>query len=277
MKERVSFRAMNRPLYSIRMRSTRDGHHHSGSERLANVAELEQLAGSMVQRALKHSRGRAESIQLSIEQVAEEQVLRVGLPDLRTWLVDDYGQGRQAAGWLLREAGVSARAVDSAIKAMTAGASPEGRSMRGAMLIDADNGERLEPDRGRGVRVSRMDLSSQAREALNRQLQALGLDNDHVREALVLAGKVLTAPGIVAELCWSDDPDYTAGYVASIRQGYVRFPHLKPLGEERGGRAFFVSADAIDLASLIYYLETRPVLFERIGHLHQPQPWMAQR
>ena len=35
-----------------------------------------------------------------------------------------------------------------------------------------------------------------------------------MREALVLASKVQSAEGIVGELCWSDDPDDTIGYVA---------------------------------------------------------------
>lgn len=265
--------AMNSLLYSIRMRSTRGGHHLSGAERLATAAELDQLAAAMVQRALGHSRGQAETIRLSIDQVQEDRIQHAVLPDLRTWLVDDYKLGRQAAGRILCDAGVSAKAVEAAMTSMAEGAAPDGRSMRGAMLVDAISGERLEPDQMRGVRVSRMDLSARARQALNDALQALGLDNDHVREALVLAGKVLTAPGVVAELCWSDDPDYTAGYVASPREGYVRFPHLKPVGDERGGRAFFISADRSRLASLIEYLQSQPVLFDCIGKLYPPQPW----
>lgn len=264
---------MNSPLYSIRMRSARGGHHLSGAERLGSAEDLEQLAAAMVRRALNHTRGQAETIELSLEILDQAQVRCAELPDLHTRLVSDWRQGRQAAAQLLRQAGVSACAVDEAMSAIGGGAAPDGRSMRGAMLIDAASGQRLEPDRARGVRVSRMDLSSSARQALGDRLQVLGLDNDHVREALVLAGKVLTAPGIVAELCWSDDPDYSAGYVASPQLGYVRFPHLKPLGEERGGRAFFIAAGTPDLQRLIDYLETQPVLFDRIGQLHAPQPW----
>jgi 6-carboxyhexanoate--CoA ligase len=264
---------MKRPLYSIRMQASRNGHHLSGAERLSTALELEQLAADMVQRALGHMRGRAETIQLSIEAIPEAHIDYGALPDLRTYLVNDYPQGRQAAAALLCQAGVSPLAIDSAMQAMAAGAAPDGRSMRGAMLIDAHSGRRLEPDPARGVRVSRMDLTESARQELTLGLCSLGLDNAHVREALVLAGKVLTAPGIVAELCWSDDPDYTAGYVASAELGYVRFPHLKPLGEERGGRAFFLAAGQPNLPELIDYLQSRPLLFDRIGQLHRPQPW----
>jgi len=88
-----------------------------------------------------------------------------------------------------------------------------------------------------------------------------------VREALVLAAKVLSAPGIVAELCWSDDPDYTAGYVASPVHGYVRFPHLKPPGDERGGRAFFFRSEEMDIERVIDYLEHAAFLVDEIGSL----------
>jgi 6-carboxyhexanoate--CoA ligase len=118
-----------------------------------------------------------------------------------------------------------------------------------------------------------MDLTPAAEQELRRGLAALGLDNAHVREALVLAAKVLSAPGIVAELCWSDDPAYTAGYVAGPSLGYVRFSHLKPLGEERGGRAFFVRSEGLDLAAFIEHLERSVLLVDRIGALHGAAPW----
>ena len=93
---------------------------------------------------------------------------------------------------------------------------------------------------------------------LNGRLQQLGLTDSHVREALVLAAKVAAAPEVVAELCWSDDPEYTAGYVAS-KAGYFRFPRLKEYGDPVGGRIFFVRPDC-DLPLLIDYLERQPVL-----------------
>jgi 6-carboxyhexanoate--CoA ligase len=136
--------------------------------------------------------------------------------------------------------------------------------MRGAMLVDAVSGERLEPDRVRGVRVSRMDLTAAAERELRERLRKAGLDNPHVREALVLAAKVLGTPGMIAELCWSDDPDYTAGYVCSAERGYVRFPHLKPQGDPLGGRVFFL-CPGLDPQALIDYLERSALLFDEVG------------
>ena len=122
--------------------------------------------------------------------------------------------------------------------------------MRGAMLVDAITGERLDTG-DRGVRVSHMDSFDS---------HALG-DNEHMSEALVLASKVQSADGIVGELCWSDDPDYTVGYVA-CNGVYHRIPNMKELGSDIGGRVFFVRSD-IDSESVIEYLERAPVLVQR--------------
>ena len=198
------------------------------------------------------------------------------LPDLYNNQVSSWQQGRSLASELLVAVGVAPLAVDAAIDALAAGAAPDGQSMRGAMLIDADSGERLEKNLARGVRVSRMDLTGVARQQLRNVLAPAGLDNPHVIEALTLAGKVISAPQVVAELCWSDDPDYLAGYVASQPGGYQRISVLKPAKEERGGRAFFVRCADTQLESLVAWLERQPVLFDQVGRIHPPQQGKEQ-
>lgn len=264
---------MTAPFFSIRMHSTRGGSHHSGAERLVTATELETVSAQLLRRALEHSRGCADSIRLNVDVVPCSQLRTGRLPDLATVRVSDYHQGRQAAAALLQHSGVSARAAHLALEALAAGAAPDGGSMRGAMLVGAVSGARLEADPSRGVRVSRMDLAPEAARLLQLQLEPLGLNNPHVREALVLAGKVLAAPGIVAELCWSDDPDYTAGYVASPVLGYRRLTQLKPLGDERGGRAFFIQPDLQDLSGLQRQLEESVLLFTEVGAVAGEVSW----
>ena len=140
--------------------------------------------------------------------------------------------------------------------------------MRGAMIMDALTGERLEPDHERGVRASRFDWSEKALESVTGSLASVGLTHFRTREALALATKVAHAPGMIAELCWSDEPDYTAGYVASPDMGYVRFPFLKQQGLSHGGRAFFVQRNGLDLQLLIRYLESAVILVDDTGVCH---------
>lgn len=129
-------------------------------------------------------------------------------------------------------------------------------SMRGAMLVDMRTGQRLDPWGQRGVRVSRMSFADET--AAITALNAAGYSGIHLEEALVLASKVLSAPGVVGELCISDDPDYTTGYV-SYGNTYHRLHHMKPVGSPLGGRLFFVDATA-DIAAIKNYLETTVTL-----------------
>ncbi len=113
----------------------------------------------------------------------------------------------------------------------------------------------------------------EARARILSGLAVAGLGHPRVAEALALAGKVLQAPGIVAELCWSDDPGYLAGYVAAPGAGYQRITRLKTPGDRHGGRALFVRTEAWDRQACIDYLERQAVLFDSLGSISAPQPW----
>lgn len=249
--------------YSVRMRAAQGGDHAaggrhiSGAEQLVAPAELTTAAREMLERALSHSRGSADFIQITVETVKPEEISTVPLLPVRTVAVADTAAGRLAAQAALVQAGVSAAAAAKGVQLLAALPG----SMRGAMVLCAVSGERLDDRGDRGIRVSRMDAADKGR--LIASLQEQGLVSAHVHEALVLAAKVAAAPGTVAELCWSDDPEYTAGYVASAG-GYVRFPHMKDYGDPVGGRVFFVEPDC-DLAGLADYLERKPVTVAAAG------------
>jgi 6-carboxyhexanoate--CoA ligase len=262
---------MDHALYSLRMRAERAGRHCSGAERIAAGGELPALAAELVARALACG-APPDAVRCSVERLVGEIPFR-RLPAVRTCAVADWTAGRACARDLLRRAGVAAVAGESAIQQLAAGPAPGGGVMRGAMIVDALTGARLEADPARGVRVSRMDLAPVARDHILNVLAAAGLGHHRVAEALVLAGKVLHAPGIVAELCWSDAPEYLAGYVADPTHGYQRITHLKAAGDGHGGRALFVRTDGWSLDSFVDYLERQAVLFDAIGTIGPPQPW----
>jgi 6-carboxyhexanoate--CoA ligase len=85
-------------------------------------------------------------------------------------------------------------------------------------------------------------------------------EKNHRKEALCLASKVAGCPFIVAELCMSDDPDYTTGYFASRERGYIRLTAIKEKGDPRGGRIFLFDGSQEDVLSCMRYLEETPVL-----------------
>lgn len=68
------------------------------------------------------------------------------------------------------------------------------------------------------------------------------------------------APGIVAELCISDDPDYVTGYVGSLELGYVRIMKLKEMGDPNGGRIFLFDSSKASAEECIDFLQKKKVL-----------------
>ena len=251
-------------LYSIRMRASAGGQHISGAERIVFSDAIDITANELIARATSKHRA-PDRIALQIENLGNISPRLLTALDVVTINAADPETGRSDASRVLHMAGVSNRAVDSATDHILGSAAPSGGNMRGAMIMDAETGERLEPDQERGVRASRFDWTDDARVAADRLLSGLGLTHFRIREALALATKVVHAPGVIAELCWSDDPDYTAGYAASIKTGYVRFPFLKQKGDNRGGRAIFINRNALDLTALLHYLQAEVVLINVVG------------
>lgn len=266
-------------LYSIRMRASGGGRHISGAERIVSSSEIDCVVRELIARAMG-KRHAPEQITVQVEGLGNTPPRLLTALDVVTINARDPETGRSAASRLLHEAGVSDEAVAGAISLISAGAASSGGNMRGAMIIDAETGMRLEPDQERGVRASRFDWTDEARVEADRLFSASGLTHIRIREALALATKVIHAPEVIAELCWSDDPDYTAGYVASLKTGYVRFPFLKREGEDKGGRAVFINQNALDLAALLYYLQNEPVLINAVGKcsdMVESETYFAQR
>ena len=239
-------------LYSVRMRAAQGGphenggHHISGAERIVKLDDVGTIAQSLAERALHHSKGTADFINITVDLIPPEKISYIDCLKVEEHKTGSIPESHQLAIELLQGTTITETAVRKAIGMLKS----LDTSMRGAMLVDAISGERLD-EGNRGVRVSHMDSFDS---------HALG-DNEHMREALVLASKVQSADGIVGELCWSDDPDYTVGYVA-CNGVYHRIPHMKELGSDIGGRVFFVRSD-IDSESVIEYLESAPVLVQR--------------
>ncbi|MGC2423904.1 MAG: 6-carboxyhexanoate--CoA ligase [Nitrospirota bacterium] len=269
-------------LFSVRMRAARGGRHISGAERIAPVDEIQAVTSALIKRAMTHENGPPEEIVVTVTSLAGKEIfsfkpLRVinNLP-AQTHSVGPQPAATQTAaiGTVnsavnishdiavseLVKAGVSEIAARGALEQISSGASPAGENMRGAMLIDARTGERLERDRARGVRARAVDWGQNALPQVLRSEKELNCVTPHFREALALATKVANAPGAVAELCISDDPHYVTGYVASLTRGYCRINSIKEPNSKFGGRAFFVDADKLDMKKYLDYMRETPVL-----------------
>ena len=240
--------------YSLKMRASQQvgegeqkhEQHISGAERIVNRESVEAVCSAMVRRAMTHSKGDPDFINVKIEKVHESdiQILKA-LPVTRID-VDTWQEGLEKAFELVGEAAAGIREKLPELLRETF-------PMRGAMLYDIATGTRLEPDHARGVRATYMDA-----------LHSSVVDSckNHFNEAIVLATKVANAPGMVAEFCISDDPNYITGYVASKELGYVRIMKMKDMGDENGGRIFLFDSRKASAEECIEYLQKKKVLVE---------------
>lgn len=246
-------------IYSVKMHSSlggvhgEGGRHISGAERIVPEEALEAAVLAMLARARTHERGAADFISVKVEEVRD--AVRVPLVPMYQRDTATKEEGRRAAREELIRAGVSPAAADAGLLALASLTD----SLRGAMVLDAVSGVRLDGRGARGIRCSNMDAADSA--AYDARMRGKGLGDDHPREALVLASKVASAPGTVAELCWSDDPNYVTGYVCSPKYGYGRITTMKDRGDPVGGRIFF-AAPGTDVAAYEEYMQNRTVLVE---------------
>ena len=223
--------------------------HISGAERIVGRDSVEAVCSAMVRRAMNHSKGDPDFINVKIEKVHESDIqilkaLPVTRVDVETWQ-----EGLEKAFELVGEAAAGIREKLPELLRETF-------PMRGAMLYDIATGNRLEPDHERGVRATYMDALHSS--------EVDGCKN-HFNEAIVLATKVANAPGMVAEFCVSDDPNYVTGYVASKELGYVRIMKMKEMGDENGGRIFLFDSRKASAEECIEYLQKRKVLVDVVG------------
>lgn len=229
--------------------------HISGAEGLYEFSDIEKITKDYFWRAMGHPRGEPDKIVITFEELRGGPFEASLLP-FSTVKCDSPDAASDVISGMLTGAGISRSAVRTGMRVVTAN-----RAMPGAALILSESGCRADLDKRRGTRVSRLGIKKDAEKALSRKLARNGINTTTVKEAIVLASKVASCRGIIAELCASDDPYYTTGYVASRVLGYVRIPNIKRKGSVTGGRAFFIDERA-DVERIIQYLEATPVIMK---------------
>ena len=240
-------------MWGIRMRASKSDIHISGAEGICEESEILKVSGEYIKRALTHSRGKPDEIAITIERIIQKPE-KVPLLPVITLDCDSPEKARKIITQKLKSLGISKKATDNGFAVLNSK-----KTMRGASLILLKSGARVEPDKERGVRVSRMGIEKSTEKNLSEKLSRAKINTPTVKEALVLASKAASWPDVIAEACISDDPDYTTGYIASKEFGYLRIPNIKREKKMHGGRVFFIRETA-DIAGLISYLERKPVI-----------------
>jgi len=259
-------------MWSVRMRASKNAKgkgqgakgkkskpeeiHISGAEGLYGLSEIRKIAGAYFLRAMSHSRGKPDKVVITVEEIKERPRI-IGCLPFSTVPCNSTEEARKVVMKLLSDSEVSRKAILKAFRLVSGRA-----AMHGAAMMRSGSARRVEPDRKRGLRVSRLGIEKDAGRRLSGMLSKQGINTVTVKEAIILASKVASCRGVAAELCVSDDPDYTTGYVASGKLGYVRVLHIKKKGSLSGGRVFFIDEGA-DVERIIKYLEKKPVLVRK--------------
>lgn len=236
-------------MYSLKMRASACGSHVSGAEKIVPRRKVAQCAERLAERALSHSKGGADFVNIKIEQVPPGSLLELDCLPVRTVSTASWQEGIGEVRAFIE--GLGCRHAEKVLDLFR-----ETYQMRGAMLLDIRSLERLEPDKSRGIRATYMDCE--------RADGAVSCGKNHFLEAVVLATKVANAPGIAGEICISDDPDYVTGYVASKKSGYVRITRLKERGSPCGGRIFLYDGEADGVEAAVDFLERQRVIVRNV-------------
>ncbi len=242
-------------MYSIKMRASKQDRHISGAEKIISAAAVTETVTQLADRALHHALGQADFVNLKIEAVDDGELRHLQALPVRSSFAASVEDSFTVMRSLLLQ--LQVEDPDTLIELLR-----HAKPMRGAVLYDVATNKRLELDQERGIRVTYMDAS---------QSSSDGSCKDHFREALVLATKVANTPGMLAEICISDDPDYVTGYFASKQHGYVRLSPLKNAGSSHGGRIFIFDSSKADPQAAIYFLEKQKVLVDGIPAAAEPQ------
>lgn len=243
-------------MYSVRMRAELKGEHVSGSERLVQKEHLEKVLRGLLKRPKRYDR-----MVITVEEIKEFETIEKALP-IYSYDFQSVEKSYEFAAERLKSLGIKHHVISRALELLRFGPNPKGGNMRGAVVMDLESGERLEPDQERGIRTVGFDWKDRA--FVKKTLKERGIKRfylERLMDALALATKNIYC-GVIAELCWSDDPDYTTGYIASKELGYVRIKPMKEEGVALGGRVYFVKREK--LQAIIECLEKKVVLIENV-------------
>ena len=221
-------------MYSIKMRASEDHQHISGAETICEAKDIEQVIAAYFHKGFQHENGDADFLNLKIEKITTPLVQLQALRIIET--------SSQTFYQLAKKRQITGEAIARAWDYIT-----NPTCYRGAIILDATTGERLDNFGEQGCRVTHFCFQHQSSKSPL---------NERVRDALSIASIIQSNEGVVGEMCVSDDVNYTTGYFADAK-GYHRLHNVKMKGSRVGGRIIFVN-QKFQLESFLYFCQQQP-------------------
>ncbi|MHB8421748.1 MAG: 6-carboxyhexanoate--CoA ligase [Leptospirales bacterium] len=261
-------------LYSLRMRAFLEENHLAGGEDIVNLESLptrmlELLDCGMVASS-KNFPDSPHSINIKIDpirpgEIREESLLPVFC--LKTSSGDETWQFLKEAFSFIE---TSFEMPDLNIYKLAEDLLSKDRPPISGASILLPSGELLILNQT-GVRVTHFGIRPSLRTDLTQEsvIHVAGTGRRFI-EALQISSKVLSHPETVFEICFSDNPEYTTGYLSVRGIGYIRLPYAKLSGISSGGRIIGLRKTFKQSAvpEIVHYLTQVPILFTKRNPLH---------
>ncbi len=264
-------------LYSLRMRAFNGQKHLSGGEDIVDKVSLKtrllELLDQGLEPSLNQMTAPPHSINIRIDPVHTQDIKTISLLPvfcLKTKSLEETWFFLKKAFERLGEVfGIPGTLGYRQAEKLL---SDKNDPLTGASLLLPD-AECLSPN-GSGIRVTHFGIKPSLKNELLQESVIHGLGSGRrFIEALQISSKILSHGKAAFELCLSDNPEYTTGYLSVRGVGYIRLPLIKPAGLCAGGRIIGVLNTFIesDMSEMIGYLTESPVLFTSRNPLSPPE------
>ncbi len=256
-------------LFSVKMRASSPvdhklgGNHISGGELITNKEMLKHETLGLVDRALNHSRGQADFINISIQKILNPDEIKYVTPLPITTI--DKNDNPMYPNLILKSLGFSEDKISKSLTTLL-----KLKNLRGALLISIDDFEEFH---SKIVRCTNMDYAIEIKQDLKSFLQKNNFLGKYLKDALCISSKICKNENVLCEICISDDKNYTTGYIASKDLGYIRIKNFKPKDHKYGGRIIFIK-DKNKIDSTIDYLKNSIVIINSIPVIRKNLRWL---
>ena len=110
-------------IYSLKMRASRHENgtqeHVSGAEKILRASELTEQMDALLQRALHHAKGKADFVNLKIEEIQPENLQYIDALPVSTYEAATADEGRKAMAEGLTEVGITPEKAEKIMSMFT--------------------------------------------------------------------------------------------------------------------------------------------------------------
>lgn len=232
------------------------GNHISGSECIICEEYIKEKIIELIERAFNHPKGKSDFINISIQKIHNPDKI-INISPLK---VSNFSknQNPDIDKLILQKLGFDEYKIKKSLDCLF-----NLKNIRGALIVAFEDFTEFKNDI---VRCTNMDYDSSIKDDLDKFLEKNNLTGKYFKDALCLSSKICNHENVICELCISDDKNYSTGYIASKKLGYMRIENFKPKGHEFGGRIIIIK-NKLKLNETIDYLKNTLVLINAIPQI----------